>query len=224
MRRFPRPDLIVDEAQARAYAEADFGELNRRFIERFDQLFPDEPLDGYVLDLGCGPGAIALEFAAQHPDCVVHGVDSSPAMLHHAGQALARHPELAGCVEFLPGRIPDLDLPQSHYRAIISDCLLHYLEAPELLWRTIREHGAPGAPVLVADLARPGSEADARGVVQSWLAGEPPLLRRYFLDAALAAFEPEEIAGQLRAAGLAGLRVERCGDRYLIVSGRLPEA
>lgn len=222
MLRVPRPDLIADEAQTRAYAEADFGELNRRFIERFDELFADEPLDGYVLDLGCGPGVIALDFAGEHPDCVVHGVDASEAMLHHAEQLLARHPELSGCVEFLPGRIPGLELPQSNYRAIISNCLLHHMGDPGLFWRIIREHGAPGAPVLVMDLVRPGSEANARDAVQSWFGVEPELLRRYLFNALLAAFEPEEVVGQLHDAGLTGFQVERFDECYLMVSGRLP--
>ena len=38
MERIPEPELMDDEAQARAYAEEDFSEANTLFMEQFDAL------------------------------------------------------------------------------------------------------------------------------------------------------------------------------------------
>ena len=46
------------------------------------------------------------------------------------------------------------------------------------------------------------------------------VLRRDFRNSLAAAFTPEEVAEQLRGAGLAHLVVERVSDRHLTVSGR----
>lgn len=40
MQRIPEPDLMDDDAQARAYAEADFSEPHENFIALFKQQWP----------------------------------------------------------------------------------------------------------------------------------------------------------------------------------------
>ncbi len=222
MERVPEPELMDDEAQARAYAEADFEEPNSAFMEHFAACFPDFAPEGYVLDLGCGPGDVTLRFARAYPGCAVHGVDGSDAMVRLAEQALWRDPELDGCVEFHLGRIPHLDLPQSNYDAVISNSLLHHLHDPAVLWRAVRDVAGPGAPVLVMDLVRPADTAALDALVKRYAAGVPAVLRRDFTASLHAAFLPGEVRDQLREAGLAGWTVEQVSDRHLLVAGRAP--
>ena len=221
MQRVPEPELMDDDAQARAYAEADFEEPNQALLDHFAARFPDFEPRGYVLDLGCGPGDITLRFARAYPGCVVHGVDGSPAMLRLAEQALLRDPELDGCVEFLLERLPGLDLPQANYDAVISNSLLHHLHEPAGLWQTIVEAAAPEAPVLVMDLIRPDSDAEVADFIARYAADAPEVLRRDFGRSLRAAFTLEEVRGQLEAAGLGQWRVEQVSDRHLLVSGRM---
>jgi 16S rRNA G1207 methylase RsmC len=58
-----------DIEQARAYAEADFDESNTLFVDLFLQHHPDWSADGTMLDLGCGPGDIAIRLARTFPAC-----------------------------------------------------------------------------------------------------------------------------------------------------------
>jgi SAM-dependent methyltransferase len=220
MKRIPEPELMDDEAQARAYAEADFEEPNSHFAALYDEFIGQLPAGSAVLDLGCGPGDITLRIAAAHPEIEIHGLDGSGAMLAFGRGALAQQPELAGRVSFIEGLVPDAVLPRARYDAVISNSLLHHLHAPETLWRMIHARARPGAPVLVMDLMRPGDEAGAQALVEQYAANEPEVLRRDFYNSLLAAFEPAEVRQQLELSGLGGLDVTAVSDRHMLVRGR----
>jgi SAM-dependent methyltransferase len=220
MQRTTEPELMDDEEQAKAYAEADFADSNGRFMALFEQRFP-EFRGGLVLDLGCGPGDIPLRFAHRYSEAIVHGLDGSAAMLRYAQHALAQAPDLRTRVRFVQGVLPDAVLPRHEYDAIISNSLLHHLHRPEVLWRTLRESGRPGAIVCIMDLCRPASEQRARDIVERYAAGEPEILRRDFYNSLLAALTVDEVREQLTAAELP-LNVEPSSDRHWLVWGRLP--
>lgn len=223
MERIPEPELMDDLEQARAYAEADFEEPNQLFVEQFAARFSDWTPEGAILDLGCGPGDIALRMARAYPDCRVDGLDGSAQMLSFGEAALAGS-GLGDRVRFVQGLVPGASLPESRYDAIISNSLLHHLHQPSVLWRAIRDLGAPGAPVLVMDLMRPDTTEQAHAIVETYAADEAPVLKTDFFNSLLAAFEVGEVRGQLDEAGLAGLSVEPVSDRHLIVQGTLPGA
>ena len=221
MQRITEPELMDDEAQALAYAEADFEEPNSRFAALFSERAGVLPEGAAVLDLGCGPGDITLRIARAHPGIHVHGVDGSDAMLAFGHRALASEPGLSDRVRFIEGLVPGAALPLARYQAIVSNSLLHHLHDPSGLWRTVRERAVPGAPVLVMDLMRPATPEAARALVDEYAGDEPEVLQRDFFNSLLAAFEPGEVRSQLAEAGLAGLEVEEASDRHLVVWGRV---
>jgi SAM-dependent methyltransferase len=223
MQRVPEPELMDDPAQAEAYAGADFSEPNRLFVVLFRECFPQFDGAGHVLDLGCGPADIAVRFARAFPSCCVDGVDGAESMLRPGRQRVAQA-ALGGRVRLVHGVIPGVELPRSHYDAVISNSLLHHLHAPAVLWDAVKRWGRPGAAVLIMDLARPQGEAEVDELVATYAADAPPLLQRDFRASLCAAFRPEEVRAQLVEAGLSGLRVGMVSDRHLAVSGRLPGA
>jgi ubiquinone/menaquinone biosynthesis C-methylase UbiE len=221
MQRTPEPELMDHPAQALAYARADFNEPNTAFVGHFATTFP-EFARGTILDLGCGPGDIVLRLAARLPAARLIGVDGAGAMLALAREALDAKPALRPRVEFvqaLLGSLPDGFGPGD---AVVSNSLLHHLPDPGLLWRTAVRVACPGAAVLVMDLARPDSPADAGRIVATHAASEPAILREDFYNSLLAAFTPEEVRQQLAAAALPGIRVRMVSDRHWLASGRLP--
>lgn len=222
MERVVEPELMEGEAQARAYAEADFSEPNGAFVARAEILVGalfDEARR--VVDLGCGPADIPIRLARRHPRWRIDAVDGSRAMLAHARDAVRRE-GLEGRVRPVLAELTALPLPSAGYDLILSNSLLHHLHDPAVLWRAITRLGRPGAPVLVMDLARPADEPTARRLVDEHAAGAPEVLRRDFFHSLCAAFTPDEVRAQLAAAHLRDLQVERISDRHLTVSGRLP--
>lgn len=222
MERIPESELMDEAQQARVYARADFDEPHSRFIEIFHQEFYQLKITGAVLDLGCGPGDIAIRFAEAYPECCVLGLDGAPAMLAEGQDRLAGSPGLRGRVRLERCLLPDQQPPAQDYAAIISNSLLHHLQEPAVLWQTIKGCGRAGTPVFVMDLARPADLASADRLTEMYTSGEPQLLKRDFHASLLAAYEPEEVGGQLDRAGLGGMRVRLVSDRHLLVSGRLP--
>jgi len=221
MNRVPEPELMDDARQAQAYAEADFSEPHSHFIELFQQAFGRDIGAGNVLDLGCGPGDIAMRFARAYPAMMVYGVDGAQAMLDFGSRILARCPELADRVHLIHGMFPDATLPLNTYDVIISNSLLHHLHEPQVLWQAIRRYGGVGAPIFIMDLMRPDSSLKAAALVEAYAADEPEILRYDFYNSLLAAFRVVEIREQLQLAGLAHLDVQQVSDRHLAVSGRL---
>jgi len=221
MNRIPEPELMEDPAQAHAYANADFSKPHSNFIRLFRESFPGDPITGNVIDLGCGPGDIAIRFARAFPECVVHGVDGSQAMLDAGETLLARCGDARNRVRLIPGMLPDADMPLSRYDIVISNSLLHQLHEPQTLWTSVQKFAAPGAAVFIMDLRRPATLEEARRLCDTYAGNEPPQLQRDYYNSLLAAFDPGEIAEQLAAANLNQLVVHAIGDRHVTISGRM---
>ena len=224
MQRILEPELMDDIEQARAYAEADFDESNTLFVDLFLQHHPDWSADGTMLDLGCGPGDIAIRLARTFPACEIHGLDGSQAMLDLAEQAKRQAVDVSSRVLFVNGLIPSVKLPNPSYEAVVSNSLLHHLHDPALMWRTVNQYAAPGAPVLIMDLVRSSSPGEAQRLVDTYAKGDPEVLRVDFYNSLCAAFEVAEVRQQLDDAGLATLSLEQVSDRHLAVWGTMPVA
>lgn len=218
MERIPEPDLMDDHEQAEAYARADFSEPHDAFVAHFCRLFRDFGA-GRVLDLGCGPADIGIRFCKAYPGARLTGVDGAAAMLQR-GYAAIQAANLADRLTLMQRYLPDESLAAFQFDAVISNSLLHHLDDPAVLWETVRQTARPGAPVLVMDLLRPASPAEAERLAARYAADAPPVLRRDFYNSLLAAYRPEEVRMQLDRAGLPGFRAEAVSDRHLLVWGK----
>ncbi|WP_457574011.1 class I SAM-dependent methyltransferase [Desulfolithobacter sp.] len=218
--RIPEPELMEDEIQAKAYAEADFSAPNEQFVALFADKFPDFLPPARVLDLGCGPADILIRFVRRFPGASCVGVDGSMAMLQHGIEAV-HQAQLSRVIDLRCCLLPSPDLPgEERFQVILSNSLLHHLSDPQILWQTIRDTGASGCRVLVMDLFRPASVEEARNIVETYSGTEPEILQQDFYNSLLASWRPDEVREQLRLAGLDF----QCGfvsDRHLGVWGVL---
>jgi len=211
---------MEDDAQARAYAEADFAEAHGRCIELLTEVLPGLGPEGRALDLGCGPGDVTIRFARAFPGWRVDGVDGSAAMLRY-GRVAVERAGLGERVALSEVYLPEGAVPGGDYDLVFSNSLLHHLGDPPVLWSSVRRWGAKNGHVFVMDLLRPATRERAQALVDEYASGEPEVLRRDFFHSLLAAYEVAEVEAQLAAAGLGHLAVRQASDRHLIVWGRL---
>jgi 2-polyprenyl-3-methyl-5-hydroxy-6-metoxy-1,4-benzoquinol methylase len=216
MDRILEPELMDDDAQALAYAQADFAQENQGFVDRFREYFPDF-CEGHIYDLGCGPGDIPIRFARAFPRCRVTGVDASAPMIALAEQAVSQA-GVSDRVTFRCERFQDL-AGASVADAAISNSLLHHVPNPLQFWNKLRQMVRPGAPVLVMDLLRPATPDEAQAIVDRYAAREPDILRRDFYNSLLAAFTEDEISSQLARMNLTRLLIDVIDDRHWVVGG-----
>lgn len=207
-----------NQSEVDAYASANFRDVNQRFVDNVLANAPaEEPLR--VLDLGCGPGDIPIAIALARPKWQVLAVDASSPMLQLAAKKAAH--ELARNIRFRLVDAKHLPHDLGTFDLIVSNSLLHHLPDPRGLWKGIKSLAAPGATLMLRDLARPANELDARLIVSSYAGSESDLLQEEFYRSLLAAFTVEEVLAQLKEADLNQLQVQMASDRHLDVWGRI---
>jgi SAM-dependent methyltransferase len=215
VKRVLEPELMDNERQSVAYAQADFSTSNQLFVDGLIRDFPGHLRT--AVDIGCGPGDVVIRLARAVPGLHITAIDGSAPMIALARGAV-REAGLDTRVTVIQGYIPGVSLEVHSYDAILSKDLLHHLPDPSVLWKEIARLGRPGAAVYVMDLVRPSTPDDARRIVETVAAREDPILREDFYNSLCAAFTIDELREQLVAAGL-DLEVARVSDRHMLVKG-----
>jgi SAM-dependent methyltransferase len=112
-----------------------------------------------VLDLGCGPGPLAVAFARL--GCAVTAMDPSPDMLAAAGEHAAANGVSLDLVE---GSSYDLGVHHGPFRVVVMGRSFHWMDRDATLRMLDRivdpAAGSPGAVVLFGDrqVATPGAD------------------------------------------------------------------
>lgn len=212
-------ELMKELAQAEAYAESDFTEPHNKFVAHFKKRFPKFS-KGLVLDIGCGNADPTIRFARTYPKAKLVGLDGSEAMLSFGHKAV-EEAGLSKQIELKQGLLNEGAFPPSSFDAVICNSLLHHLENPQTLWKSIKKITKAGAPVIVMDLTRPPTQEHARELVALHAEGAPELMARDFYNSLLAAFRLEEVRQQLDEAGLSKFHVEVVSDRHMLIFGRV---
>ncbi len=162
---------------------------DERVIERMVGV-SDLDNEATVADVGTGTGYVAAGVAPRVGR--VLAVDNSPAMLDVARQNIG---ELGITnVELLEGDITALPLPSASVDAAFANMVLHHAEDPALMLREMARIVKPGGTVAVVDeIAHPivGMREEHADV---WLG-----------------FDPEQVEGYFREAGISGYGYESLG-------------
>lgn len=215
MKRIPEPELMTDEEQAFAYANADFEEPHNHFIELLKESIGNVISEsGEAVDLGCGAADISIRFARAFPDYQIDALDGSAAMLVEAEKAI-NEAGLSERINLVLTNLQDTSLADKAYSLILCNAMLHHLHDPSMLWNLIKT--ASGNPaIFVMDLVRPESDKQVDALVDEYAGNEPAVLQRDFRNSLKAAFTPEEVQEQLDIAGLQ-LKVSVVSDRHLVI-------
>jgi ubiquinone/menaquinone biosynthesis C-methylase UbiE len=135
------------ESYAGAAAARHLAKLDGRFVRRL----LGETAAGAALDVGCGPGQIALGFLRERrrvdPGAQVFGVDLSLPMLREA-----RRSGLTGVAVANASALP---FPEGAFGLIFCNSVLHHMAEPSRDLSEMARCVARGGRLLVRDLRRP---------------------------------------------------------------------
>ncbi len=214
--RQPEPELMDLPHEVSAYAQADFKDVNTRFVDRLLELTRHLE-SAQAIDLGCGPGEIAIMVARRCPTWRVVAADASQPMLDVARDTIRS----ANITTINLKRVDakSTGLPSASFDVVFSNSLLHHVTDALAMWREFGRLTKAGGTIFLRDLARPGSDSEAARIVREHAGNGSPVLQEEFHRSLLAAYTVDEVRDQLRRANLDQLQVAMISDRHLDVFG-----
>jgi ubiquinone/menaquinone biosynthesis C-methylase UbiE len=210
VQRVLEPEVMDTAEEAEAYDAMDHSAPNEAFVQRLLDL----GACGRVLDVGCGPGHIALLLVTVRADLEVLGVDLSGHMLRIAGEhrAVSAH---ATRVRFEKADAKSLPYADAALDTVCSNTILHHIPDPVPFLRECGRVLKPGGAFLVRDLFRPPTPEAADALVRQHAGDETPRARELFRASLGAALTLNELRTAARAAGLVGMEVVVDTDRHM---------
>lgn len=210
MERVLEPEVMDTVEEAECYDAMDHSLPNEAFVARLREL----GASGRVLDVGCGPGHVALLLATLEPDVEVVGVDLSLNMLRIAEEhrAVSAH---AARVRFERGDAKGLPYADASFDAVCSNTILHHIPDPVPFLRECGRVLKPGGALLVRDLFRPASAQAALALVRQHCGGEDARAQELFRASLHAALTPAEFRAAADRAGLGDCEIVVDTDRHM---------
>lgn len=131
--------------------DALFGNPARGFYSLVAEDVLSQAPAGEILDVGSGPGRLAVLLAKMDPRVDVTGVDISPEMVAKASRRAAKA-GLAERVHFAEGEVESLPFADDRFAAVVSTFSLHHWSYPVGGLQEIHRVLKPGGRALIYDL------------------------------------------------------------------------
>ena len=213
MKRVPEPDLMEQKEQAYAYANADFSDSNRLFLEKLFE-FCSITDETKILDVGCGDGEIPIEIHKKTKSKIT-ALDGSSAMLDEFSKKMSANN--IDDIKIIQGRYEDTHLSEKSFDILISNSVLHHVKSPKKFWEKsfnlVRQQGQ----IVLMDLFRPSSEHELLTILDKY-GGNNPVLLNDFENSLRAAYTPYEVEGQLSSFPSISSSVKAISDRHFFVT------
>lgn len=186
---------IASIEEARSYAAAHrkySGLMYSSFVKSIKKLGHS----GRYLEMGAGPGFLAIMLAEQQPDINITAVDLSPGMKVVA-EELIREKKQEDRIHYILGDTGDEQLPAKLgiFDLVYTAFSLHHWEEPEKsirnLWKLVRPSGA----LCILDFRKVG-----------WLCSLP--MKWHELEEIRASYSREEMKAEFRKMGLANCQIK----------------
>lgn len=144
VRAFDLPTAGMYDALVASALEGFYARVAEETVSAFPQ--------GRVLEVGSGPGHLAVRLARDAPDLEIIGVDISEAMVGRASRR-AREASLSGGVRFVAGDVGALPFAEGEFDLVVSTLSLHHWPDPPRGLAEIYRVLEPGGEARIYDLA-----------------------------------------------------------------------
>lgn len=177
--------------------------------------------EGRALDLGCGPGRLAVALARQAPRLEIVGLDLSEEMLALARTRAARH-GLSPRVSFLKGDNGRIPCPDASFDFVVSSSSLHHWADPVAVFDEVARVLKPAGRFLVVDLRRDLPPGPYLGFWSAQNLFLPPFFRQRKepLSSVASSYTAAELARLASRSRLPAWRAAS-GPAWLILESRL---
>lgn len=186
------------------------GEVDQAFVDRVIALGAST---GHFLDVGTGPAQIPILLAKACPNIQITAIDLSEEMLKIAEQ----HVKDAGLGNQITLQLvdaKDLPFPDKSFDGLISNSIVHHIHDAKRalisMGRVVKSNGL----VLIRDLMRPETIADAQGFVDRYAGDDTPYQQKLYYDSFLASFTIAEVNEMLIQMNIPGATVVQSTDRH----------
>jgi ubiquinone/menaquinone biosynthesis C-methylase UbiE len=210
MERKPEPEVMSGGDEVSAYASAagqkHLDALDNAFVDQVLSLAPPgSQLTGLLLDVGCGPGNIALKIARRCPRLSIIGLDYSLNMVQ-AGRRSTDQTGLESRVLFQQASANQIPFSDGVFDVVLSNSVLHHLVDPSQAFEEMLRVTKLEGSILVRDLRRP-SRLTYPWHVRWYGRHYSGMMKRLFEDSVRAAYTPEELEGLLGRSGMSKARI-----------------
>jgi ubiquinone/menaquinone biosynthesis C-methylase UbiE len=213
LERTLEPEVMDTEADALEYETIDNTAVNAELVAHALRIAPPA---GEAIDIGSGPGHVAVLLARRAPGLRVLAVDLAESMLRRA-RAHVRESGLVGRVLVVRADAKETGFASAAFDLVVSNSLVHHIPAPVAFFAEVARIARPGAAILIKDLHRPASAAEHGDLVERYASDCTPRQRELFSDSLRAALTEDEVKIACERAGLAGVTVRRASDRHWTV-------
>jgi len=214
----PEPDLMEKKEQAYAYANADFSNSNKLFIEKLFN-FCSITDKTKILDVGCGDGEIPITIYKKTKSKITV-LDGSSAMLDEFSRKMNENK--INDIKIIEKRYEDAHLMEKSFDILISNSVLHHVKSPKLFWEKsfnlVRQHGN----IMLMDLVRPSNENSLLTILDKY-GGNDPVLLSDFENSLRAAYTLDEVEAQLSPFPNISSSVKAISDRHFFVTIEIRE-
>jgi ubiquinone/menaquinone biosynthesis C-methylase UbiE len=213
LERTLEPEVMDTEEDAREYEAIDNAAVNADFVGHALRLAPSH---GEAIDIGAGPGHVAVLLARAAPGLRVVAIDLAESMLARARV----HLEKSGVEDRV--RVMRADAKRTGFSAssfdlVLSNSLVHHIPEPVSFFAEVARIARTNGAILIKDLHRPASSAQHQDLVARYASDCSPRQRELFSDSLRAALTVDEVKDMCALAGLSGVTVRRTSDRHWAV-------
>ena len=233
MKREAEPELMITREQVIAYANADFSQGEKDFIEFIKNYLKVNKIrlsdNDLIIDLGCGPGNISERLSNEWPDVNVIGIDGSREMIKEAEsrrnlkRKLKRKKFIK--LKYICDDIKNLNLEQfgskQKISLIVSNSFIHHLTCIDQFFKCILDLSSNETLNFHKDLKRPFNEKEAFALKLKSSQKYNEVLTNDYYASLLASYTAIEIKNQILKNSLTSMDVIEEGEQYLIVYGKV---
>ena len=210
--RVLEPEAMDTPEEADAYDRMDHADVNARFVADFLEL-RGPCRGGTIVDVGTGPGRIAIALCRADSGAIVLGVDLAEAMIQRA-LINVRDEGLGERIRLRSGDARTLDLPSNGFEGVISNSIIHHIPDPSPVLAEMIRLVRPGGTLMVRDLVRPDDAARLNQLVATYAGNESTSARDLFAASLRAAFTLDEVRAMVADLGVPAEGVILTSDRH----------